>query len=323
MSTDSTFDATKTFVGIDVAKQELAVFIDSAEEHLTCLNQPQELVQLTNRLMLVNPVLIVLEASGGYETQLVLALANANLPFAVVFPPQVRCFARGLGERAKTDALDARLLARFARLVEPPRAALADAELRQLHALNLRRSQLIEMRVAEENRLALAHPRLQRQIKEHLRWLEKQINALDTDLQQGLKNSPVLAEKNRLLQSVPGVGKQMSVTLLTELPELGKVSPKEIAALVGVAPYTRESGKWRGRSFCAGGRSRIRRVLFMAVLCAVRHNQVIKEFYQSLAKTGKAKKVALTACMRKLLTIVNAMMRDKQMWQPRIKPLAA
>lgn len=305
------------FVGIDVAKDSLAVFVDAENLHLEFSNQTADLRRLIKQLIGFNPRLVVLESSGGYETNLVLALADAGLPLFIVYPKRVRQFARSLGQQAKTDALDAALLAYYARVVQPVPKAVPSAELRELQAIATRRSQLIEMRTAEENRLETAHQKLHRQIKEHLRWLERQIKELDTDLHNRIKQNDLWRETDERVQSVPGVGPILSLTLLTELPELGTLSHKEIASLVGVAPFSRESGKFFGKRFCSGGRNSVRRVLYMATIAATRFNPIIKEFYNNLCQRGKPKKVALIACARKLLIILNAMTRDNCHWQPK------
>lgn len=318
ISTTNELSADLVFVGIDVAKDTLAVFVDADQRQLELTNQEKDLRRLVKELKKYQVHLILLEATGGYETALVLALAEAGLPFYIVYPKRVRQFARALGQAAKTDAIDARMLAYYARVVQPVPKSMPDEELRQLQALTTRRTQLIAMHTAEANRLETGHRALHRQIKDHLRWLERQIKEIDTDLHRRIKESDLWSAADERLQSVPGVGQILSLTLLTELPELGRLSHKQIASLVGVAPYSRESGKCYGKRFCSGGRNSVRRVLYMATIAASRFNPMIKEFYKRLCEKGKPKKVALIACARKLLIILNALIRDQSSWNPQI-----
>jgi len=304
-----------TFIGIDVAKDSIAVFIDSIDEDFLCPNQPKDLTRLARRLKKLKPALIVLEATGGYETNAAIAFAKFELPYAIVYPLRVRLFARGLGLIAKTDQIDAQLLAYYGRVANVQPKPLISEELRLLQALTTRRSQLIEMRLAEQNRLDVAHPQMQKHIKKHLRWILKQTEQIETEINDYIKNSPTWSDTDQLLQSVPGVGEVLSSTLITELPELGLLSNKQIAALVGVAPFPRESGKATGKRFCKGGRNSVRRVLYMATITATRFNPIIKHFYENLLEKGKLKKVALIACARKLITILNAMVRNNSHWQ--------
>jgi transposase len=266
--------------------------------------------------MQLAPTLVVLEASGGVEIALVGELAAAALPVAVVNPRQVRDFARATGKLAKTDALDAMVLARFADKLRPEVRALPDQESRNLHALIARRRQLIEMLVAEENRLSSAPKVLHRQLRGHIDFLRKQLHRLDTDLEQQLRNSPLWREKENLLRGVPGVGPVLCTTLIADLPELGTLSRHQIAALVGVAPLNRDSGTLRGRRMIWGDRASVRSALYMATLAAVRFNPLLKAFYLRLRAAGKPPKLALTACMRKLLTILNAMLKHRTPWSP-------
>lgn len=241
-------------------------------------------------------------------------LAGAQLPVVVVNPRQVRDFAKALGKLAKTDALDAQVLAHFGEATKPDLRPLPDASTQELQALLARRRQVVEMITAEKNRCRTATQRLKPQIQEHIRWLEKQLKELEQDLSELLSSSPVWRTKEKLLASVPGVGPVLTVTLLAGLPELGWLDRREIAALVGVAPFNRDSGTLRGKRTVWGGRSRVRATLYMAALTATRYNSVIKAFYQRLLEAGKPKKVALTACMRKLLTILNAMLKHNRSW---------
>lgn len=307
-------------VGIDVSKDSLDIFIDSSAEEYRLANQAGDIAALVERLKAASPDYIVVEASGGFESGVVTALATGGLAVCRVSPQRVRSFARAVGELAKTDRLDARLLARYGRDCRPPLSRLSDTETAELEALLQRRRQLIEMHVAEKNRLETAPRVVARQLKEHLRWLEKRIADSDKELRQRLARTAVWREQDELVQSVPGVGPVMSLTLLASLPELGSLNRKQIAALVGVAPFARDSGRRRGKRHTSGGRRTVRTVLYMATLSAVRFNPVLKEFYERLKSAGKVSKVALTACSRKLLTILNAMVRDKTKWRAKIAP---
>jgi transposase len=264
----------------------------------------------------LGPSLIVLEASGGWEAPVVATLAVAGLPVVVVNPRQVRDFARATGRLAKTDALDAAVLAHFGEAVRPPVRPLPEAEERVLAACLARRRQVVEMITAEKHRLSSALPVVRPSLEAHLAWLEEELRRLEEELDQRVRQSPLWQEKVELLRSVPGVGKIVAYTLAIDLPELGRLGPKEIAALVGVAPFNRDSGRGRGRRCVWGGRSKVRTALYMATLAATRCNPVIRAFYQRLLGAGKARKVALTACMRKLLIIMNAIVRDGRPWNP-------
>jgi transposase len=305
----------KVYVGIDVSKAHLDVSVGSDPASWQVENNLEGIEKLVQKLSQVRPDLIVLEATGGYEMAAAGALALAKLPVAVVNPRQVRDFAKSLGRLAKTDRIDAQVLARFGEAVKPEPRALADAQTQQLQAILGRRRQLIEMLVAEDNRLHLVHKDVLVNLKDHIAWLEQSLSDLDKDLQDLLKNSPIWREKDDLLRSVPGVGRVLSTTLLAELPELGTLNRKKVAALVGVAPYNCDSGKMHGKRAIWGGRASIRSVLYMATLSATRCNPVIRTFYERLIQAGKEAKVALVACMRKLLTILNSMMHNHKHWE--------
>ena len=266
------------------------------------------------------PSVIVLESTGGLELPVAGALAAESLPVVMVNPRQVRDFAKATGRLAKTDVLDAQVLAHFAEAVRPPVRPLPDSDTQELHqelhSLTARRTQVVEMLVAEKNRLGRASRAVAPRIRAHIQWLEQELVDLDQGLQQTLRRSPVWREQDNLLRSVPGVGPQLSVTLLADLPELGTLGRRQVAALVGVAPMNRDSGNMRGRRTVSGGRARIRAVLYMGTMVASRHNPVIRSFYQRLLAAGKPKKLALTACMRKLLTILNGMVKTGQRWNP-------
>ena len=304
------------FVGIDVAKAELEVVVRPSGARWTVTNNAAGLAQLQERLQAAAPSLIVLEATGGYEVAVVAALATAALPVVVLNARQVRDFARATGRLAKTDAIDAGVLAHFAEVVRPPVRPLPDAMTQSLQAWLMRRRQLVEMLLAEEQRRSRAPRPIQRQIDQHVRWLRAQLGAVEKDLAQTLRESPVWREKDNLLRSVPGVGPVLTTTLLGDVPELGQLNRKQIAALIGVAPLNRDSGTYRGRRAVWGGRAHVRATLYMATLTAARYNPVIRAFYERLVAAGKPKKVALTACMRKLLTILNAMIARRTAWKP-------
>lgn len=306
--------APAVFVGIDVAKATLDVVVRPNGECWQLPNDDRASKTLVARLAALAPTLVVLEATGGFERAVVAALAGAGLPVVVANPRQVRDFARATGQLAKTDAIDAAVLALFAERVRPTPRPLPAAAAQALDALLTRRRQLLEMLVAEKNRLGLAPGPVRRGITQHIRWLERQLADVDGALGRLIEQSPVWRAKDDLLQSVPGVGPVLSRTLLGELPELGQLNRKQIAALVGVAPLACDSGTLRGRRIVWGGRAPIRTVLYMSALVAARHNPVLRGFYRRRRAAGKPAKVALTACMRKLLTILNAMMRTNTHW---------
>jgi transposase len=305
------------FVGIDVSKARLDGACRPDGTAFSEANDPHGIAALVARLQALEPVRIVLEATGGLETPLAAALAAAGLAVVVVNPRQVRDFARAAGRLAKTDRIDAAVLAHFAEAIRPELRPLPDEAARRLDALVVRRRQLIEMRTAEMNRLgATQAPVIRRNLEAHIAYLERQIEDLDQELEQAIAASPCWKAKDDLLRGVPGIGKVVSRTLLATLPELGTLSNKQISALVGVAPVARDSGTRHGRRCIAGGRGPVRAVLYMAALTAKRYNPVLKVFHERLIAAGKATKVALTAVMRKLLTIVNTMVRKNQPWDP-------
>jgi transposase len=304
------------FIGIDVAKAQLEFACRPGEETGIVPNDDPGIRQLVARCQALAPTLVVLEATGGCEAAVVAALATAGLPVVVANPRQVRDFAKATGQLAKTDALDAQVLALFAERVRPASRPLPDDATQALDALLTRRRQLVEMLTAERNRLLIARPAVRRDLQQHIRYLERRLHEADDDLHTAVKTSPLWRVKDDLLQTVPGVGRVVSLTLLAELPELGRLSHKEIAALVGVAPLNRDSGTLRGKRLVYGGRAPVRAALYMAALVASKCNPVIRAFYQRLRAAGKPAKVALTACMRKLLIILNAIARSGTPWQP-------
>ncbi len=303
------------FVGIDVSKATVDVAVWPAAPPWTEAHTEAGITALVAHLQTLQPTLIVLEATGGLELPLAGALGVASLPVAVVNPRQARDFAKATGQLAKTDRLDAVILARFGQAVRPTPRVLPDALTQELGAVVARRRQVVEMLVAEKNRLTSAPPRVRAEIRRHIRWLETALARLDETLADTIQRSPLWRANDELLQSTPGIGPTMAHTLLAELPELGTLNRKQVAALVGVAPLNRDSGTLRGKRTVWGGRAQVRAPLFMCTLVAVRHNPVLKVFYQRLRAAGKAPKVALTACMRKLLTILNAMLKHRTPWR--------
>lgn len=305
------------FVGIDVSKDRLDVHLRPGGESFAVARDGDALVALVERLRALAPALVVMEATGGYETVVASAIAVAQLPLAVVNPRQIRDFARAIGQLAKTDRLDAAAIAHFAEAIRPPARPVADAEAQALGELVARRRQVIEMIVAENNRRRRASQRrVIRAIERHLAVLQVELSELDSDIDAAIRKSPAWQADADLLKSVPGIGPVTLRTLIAELPELGRLTRRKIAALVGVAPINRDSGMMRGRRTIAGGRSTVRAALFMATLVASRRNPVIASHYKKLRSAGKTAKQALTACMRKLIVILNAILRDRQPWQP-------
>ena len=307
------------FVGIDVAKAELVVSVLPSAQRFAVTNDEVGVRTLVERLRPVAPQLVVLEATGGYELLAVAALAAAALPVVVVNPRQVRDFAKATGQLAKTDRIDADILARFADVVRPEVRIIPDAAAHELDALLTRRRQLLEMLQAERNRVGqvfgTGKKQVRKSLKSHITFLERELRTTDTELGEMVRQSPVWRERDELLRSVPGVGLVLSRTLLADLPELGRLSRRAVAKLVGVAPLSRDSGTMRGRRFVQGGRAAVRGVLYMAALVATRHHVIIREFYLRLLAAGKPKKLALIACMRKLLTILNTMVRTNTTWR--------
>lgn len=309
-------ESTKISIGIDVSKSTLEIAIHETGESWSCNNSAEDCAGLVPNLKQLQATSIVLEATGGFETLVTATLVAADLPVIVVNPRQVRDFAKATGQLAKTDLIDAQVLAHFAAAIDPQPRLAKSAEAQHLEALLARRRQLVEMIVAEKNRLANNRDRaVVKDLKIHIVWLERRLKSSNIELQRVLKDSPAWSQHDALLRSVPGVGPVLSLTLLAQLPELGKLNRRQVAKLVGVAPFNRDSGRWRGSRHIWGGRAAIRSPLFMATLCAIRINPTIKCFYQRLRKVGKAPKVAITACMRKLLTILNFMIKTQTPWR--------
>ena len=303
-------------IGLDVSKSEIAVATFPPSHGWTSETTPAAIDQLVAQLVALRPEIVVVEATGGYERSVVAAGVGAGLPIAIVNPRQVRAFAKAVGQLAKTDRIDAALLALFGARVRPAVRPLPDEDTRALAALVARRRQLQEMLVSERQRLEKATTTpVRRDLRQHIRWLERRVDDVDDDIDRAIKRSPMWRVKDDLLQSVPGIGPTVARTLLAELPELGQLDRRAIAALVGVAPFNRDSGHWRGRRAIRGGRASLRASLYMGALVAAQHNPVLRGYYQRLRQAGKPGKVALVAVMRKLLTILNAMMKHQLKWQ--------
>lgn len=305
------------YVGVDVSKEHLDVHVRPRGESFRVSREEEGLEELLGRLEALGPSVIALEATGGFETVVAAKLGAAGLPVVVVNPVQVRAFAQALGKRAKTDLLDAAVIAHFAEAANPQVRALPDTATRLLGDLLARRKQIVQMIVAERQRAqVLTAPRLKKSVERLLKALKKELAMLDKEIDDTIRTTPLWREKEDLLRSVPGVGPTIARTLLAELPELGGLSRREVASLVGLAPFTRQSGQWRGKSFIGGGRSTVRAALFMGALVAVRCNPALKRFYEHLLARGKEKMVALIAVARKLLTVLNAILRDHRPWLP-------
>ena len=306
--------STDRFIGIDVSKDKLDVAVYPTIEQFTFGNDQTGIDQLLQRLQTLQPVLIVFESTGGYELTAATTLFAAGLPVVIINARQVRDFAKSIGKLAKTDAIDAGVIAQFASAVKPDLRPLKDELTKELTALVTRRRQIVNMVVAESNRLPLAAKSSRRDIKTHIRWLKKRLAQIDTQIKGQIRKSPIFYKKDKILQSTPGIGPTTSATLICNVPELGTLNRKKIAALIGLAPLNRDSGRFRGRRMIWGGRAHVRAALYMGTLSAIQFNPVIHQFYRRLRDAGKCHKVAITACMRKLLIILNAMLRDQQCW---------
>jgi transposase len=309
-------DAT-VIVGIDVSKARLDVHVKPSGESFVVDRNEEGLALLVERLSAAKVDMVGLEATGGYEAVVVAALLGAGLPTVVVNPAQVRAFAQAVGKRAKTDPIDAAVIARFVEATKPEIRPFKDAETRFLAELLGRRRQIVAMILAENQREAFAPPRVKKSIARLLKALERELESLEGDIDDAVRACPAWLAKQDLLASVPGVGKTIARTLIAELPELGTLDRREIAALVGLAPWTRQSGKWKGKSFIGGGRADVRAMIFMGAMAAVRHNPVLRDFRNTLVDAGKPKIVAIVATARKLITILNAIVRDQTPWQPK------
>lgn len=307
---------TELFVGIDVSKSELQVAVRPEGKAITFANSEDGIALLIDFLKPLCPTLVVLEATGGLEMSLVNALAVKEIPVVVVNARQVRDFAKAIGRLAKTDRIDAEVIAQFAEAVRPPIRPLKDEETQRLHALNSRRSQLVGMIRGEQNRLSSAPKWTQKEIQSHLQWLRKALDKIDKDISDLIKKSPMWHEKEAILRSFKGIGPVTCATLLAGLPELGTISSKPLSALIGVAPLNRDSGQFRGKRAVWGGRDNVRSVLYMATMSAIRFNPIISSFYNRLKGAGKPHKVAMTACMRKIIVTLNSMIKNKTYWNP-------
>ena len=308
-------EATALFVGIDVSKDGLDVHVHGRDAWFEVPRDTEGIAALVERLRALSPQIIGVEATGGFENVVVANLAVAGLPVVVVNPAQVRAFANALGKRAKTDAIDAAVIARFVAATQPEIRPVKDEETRLLADLVVRRRQILAMVKAENQRRAHAPPRMQKSIDRLLKALARELDSVNGDIDTGIRSSALWREKENLLRSVPGIGPIIARTLIAELPELGTLDRRAVASLVGLAPWTRQSGRWRGKSFIGGGRANVRSALFMGALVAARHNPVLREFRNRLVAQGKPKIVAIVATARKLLTMLNAIIRNKTPWQ--------
>jgi transposase len=304
----------QVFVGIDISKDRLDTFIRPQETFFSEPYTEQGVRALVKRVTELSPQLVLLEATGGYEAQIVAALAHAKLPVVLINPRQVRDFAKAMGKLAKTDHIDARVLARFAEAVRPEPRLLPDQDQKELASLMSRHCQIVEMIVMEKNRTHTTTKIVKDRILAHLNWLQTELKDVDRQLDDFIRKNPTFQRNIEIVRSVPGIGPALSRALISYLPELGTINRKEIAALAGVAPFNSDSGKHTGKRIIWGGRKQLRNILYMGALVGSRYNPVIREFYQRLRAAGKLPKVALTACMRKLLTIVNAMVRSNTLW---------
>ena len=304
------------FVGIDISKHKLDVALGKDGESFTIPYDDQHIHSLVQKLLNIQPSIILLEATGGLENKLVLQLTQHNLPVVVINPRQVRDFAKAVGRLAKTDCIDAKILAYFAEAIQPEIKPVLDEKTAEIKALIRRRKQLVKLITAEKNRLQQAPEILANDIKELIQFLQNQLKKINSDIDNHISLNKDQLDIQKILQSVPGIGPLTSASILVELPELGTLSNKKIAALAGLAPFNKDSGSFKGTKSVWGGRAYIRSVLYMATLTAIRYNPVIKDFYNRLINVGKKKKIAITACMRKLLVIFNALVKKHETWNP-------
>ncbi len=304
----------KTYVGIDIGKERIDVAVHATNTQWSFSNNEPGIAKAVKSIQEISPALVVLEATGNLQVDLVAALAVEGVTPAVVNPRQIRDFAKATGRLAKTDAIDARVIAHFAAVIHPAVRPLSDDHTQELKDIVVRRKQVSDMLTAEKNRFGSARKVVKPGIQAHITWLQQQLEDIDRNLRKAIEESPIWREKDDLLQSVPGIGQVTSATIMAQLPELGTLNRRQIAALVGVAPFNRDSGKHRGKRIIWGGRATVRAVLYMATIVATRFNHVIRTFYERLCAAGKPKKVAITACMRKLLTILNSMLKHRVHW---------
>lgn len=309
------------YVGIDIAKDSMEVTVHEGKDHWTFANDDQGLSKLVMKMKRLSPALIVMEATGGYEVAAAAELQSKGFPVAVVNPRHIRDFAKSLGILAKTDILDANVIARFAATIQPPARLLPDEETKRLSGIMMRRRQVVVMRTAEKNRLHQAVPGVQERIKEHIKWLNQELDDINKELGQIIESNPEWKEKSDIIQSVPGVGPNLAITILSDFPELGSLNRKQTASLSGVAPFNRDSGKMRGKRSVWGGREVVRTAVYMSTFSAIRFNPLLKLFFQKLVAAGKLRKVAMVACMRKLICILNAMLKNRTPWNYQITQL--
>jgi transposase len=302
------------YVGIDMAKDSMEVTVHEGKDHWAFANDEYGLAKLLAKMKRLAPALIVMEATGGYEVTVAAELQSKGFPVSVINPRQIRDFARSVGILAKTDILDARVIARFAADIHPTPRALPTEETKTLGAVIMRRRQVIAMLTAEKNRLHQADPAVRERLQIHIRWLEQELDDINKELRQRVENNPEWKEKNEIIQSVPGVGPNLAITLLSDFPELGTLNRKETAALGGVAPFNRDSGTLRGKRSIWGGRGVVRTAAYMSAFVAIRYNPLLKAFFERLIGAGKPYKVAIVACMRKLLCILNTMLKNHTTW---------
>jgi transposase len=309
------------YIGIDVAKDSMEVMAHEGTEHWNFPNDEAGIAKLITRMKKLSPTLIVLEATGGYEITIATELHSGGFPVAVVNPRHIRDFARSIGILAKTDILDAKVIARYAATVQPTPRALPAEETKRLGSIMMRRRQIVAMRTAEKNRLQQADPAVKERIKVHINWLEQELDDINKELKQMIESNPEWKEKNDIIQSVPGVGPNLAITILSDFPELGYLNRKQTAALSGVAPFNRDSGTMHGKRCIWGGRGVVRTAAYMCTISAIRFNPTLKSFYKRLVDAGKLRKVAMVACMRKLLCILNAMIKNHTTWDCRVHQL--
>jgi transposase len=308
----------KNYIGIDMAKDEMEVKVHEGQSSCTYANDENGIATLMTQMKSLSPTLIVVEATGGYENAVAVELQSNGFPVAVVNPRHIRDFAKSIGILAKTDKIDARVIARYAATVQPAPRMLPEAETQALGALIMRRRQVVAMMTSEKNRLQQAAPAVKRHIQLHIAWLEQELDDINKELKKMVKDNPEWKEKSDIMQSVPGVGPNLATTLLADFPELGSLNRKQTAALGGVAPFNRDSGTLRGKRMIWGGRDAVRTATYMSVFVAIRFNHLLKTFFDRLIATGKVRKVAMVACMRKLLCILNAMLKNRTTWNQSI-----
>lgn len=304
----------QNYIGIDVAKDSMEVAVHESQEKWSFTNDETGIAKLITRMKKLKLSLIVMEATGGYEVAVAAELHSLSFPVAVVNPRHIRDFARSVGILAKTDALDAKVIARYAAMVQPTPRSLPTEETRRLGVIMMRRRQIVAMRTAEKNRLHQADPAIKGRIKVHITWLEQELDDINKELKQMIESNPEWKEKSDIIQSVPGVGQNLAMTILSDFPELGQLNRKQAAALSGVAPFNRDSGAMRGKRSIWGGRGVVRTAVYMSIISAIRFNPQIKVFYQRMVQAGKIRKVAMVACMRKLLCILNVMLKNHASW---------